>query len=345
MNTVSIERDWVVTVAGGDEARLSRLNSQMRRMDLFCKLVAPLAVSALDGFSTQLAVTVTGLITFVSVPAEYFAIAKVYRSVPALATPKETIRNQQPAGSGARAGFERACSGLIAYIRHPAFLPSFALALLYMTVLSFAGQMITYLLAIGISTGAIGALRGVAALSELSATWLGPKVMDRIGPTRAGIWFLNWQMICVTVACMFFWLDATPTVVAAGTISAVVASRIGLWGFDLSAQMIVQEEVQAEMRGAFSSQEFAFQNMFEMLSFASTIAFAKPEQFKWPATISAGAVALAGVLYAAFVRMRRGHLVHLSKCMDRTHRKKYGWSRVEQDESGDGLELANREPA
>ncbi|KAK5123160.1 hypothetical protein LTR85_003358 [Meristemomyces frigidus] len=345
LNTVSVERDWVVVVAEGDEARLSTLNSQMRRIDLFCKLVAPLAVSLLDAVSSELAIAVTGLLPITSVSAEYFAIARVYRSLPALAIPRATKGNQQPAGSSFKLRVTGACSGVLTYVRHQAFLPSFALALLYLTVLSFAGQMITYLLAIGLSSSAIGALRGVAALSELSATWLGPKIMERIGPIRAGIWFLNWQMMCVTVACIFFWLDAPPTVVAVGTISAVVASRIGLWGFDLSAQMIVQEEVEAELRGTFSSQEFAFQNIFEMLSFASTIVFARPDQFKYPATISAGAVALAGVLYAAFVRMRRGHLVHLSKCMDRDHRKKYGWSRVEQDEGGEGHELVGGERA
>jgi iron-regulated transporter 1 len=35
------------------------------------------------------------------------------------------------------------------YVHHPAFLPSLAGALLYLTVLSFAGQMVTYLLSAG----------------------------------------------------------------------------------------------------------------------------------------------------------------------------------------------------
>lgn len=339
MNTVSIERDWVVVVAEGDEERLSTLNSQMRRIDLFCKLIAPLVVSLLDTVSSELAIAGTGLLTIAAIPAEYFAIARVYHSVPALTTIRETSVSLPPDGRYFQTRLGRACSGLTTYVRHQAFLPSFALALLYLTVLSFAGQMTTYLRAIGLSSGIIGLLRGIAALSELSATWLGPKIMDRIGPIRAGIWFLNWQMLCVATACAFFWLDTSPAVVAAGTISAVVASRLGLWGFDLSAQIIVQEEVEPELRGTFSSQEFAFQNTFEMLSFASTIVFARPEQFKYPATISAAAVAVAGVLYAAFVRMRRGHLVHLSNCMDRNHRKKHGWGRVEQDEGGEDHEL------
>jgi iron-regulated transporter 1 len=78
----------------------------------------------------------------------------------------------------------------------------------------------------------------------------------------------------------------------------------------------LSQEVEPDHRGAFSSQEFALQNTFEMLAFASTIAFPKPEQFKYPATASVAATALAGVLYGLFLRERRGHLVHLSNCVD-----------------------------
>ncbi|KAK5134146.1 hypothetical protein LTR08_006921 [Meristemomyces frigidus] len=312
----------------------------MRRIDLFCKLVAPLVISLLDAVSSELAILATGSVTIVSITIEYFAIARVYHSVPALTVPK-TRRQGLRSGSNGSMPCHNICTGPLAYVRHRAFLPSFALSLLYLTVLSLNGQMITWLIAIGLGSRTIGALRGVAALSELSATWLAPKIMEHIGPVRAGIWFLNWQIICVTVACVFLWLDTTITVVAIGTVAAVIASRVGLWGFDLSAQIIVQEDVEAELRGTFSSQESAFQNAFEMLSFAGTIGFAKPEQFRYPATISAGAVALAGVLYAAFVRMRRGHLVHLSKCMGRDHRKKYGWGRIAQNEEDGGHALAD----
>lgn len=82
--------------------------------------------------------------------------------------------------------------------------------------------------------------------------------------------------------------------------------------------LTTQQEVELEQRGTFSSQEFAWQNMFEMLAFASTIIYPRPAQFRYPATISAAAVALAGALYAIFVRARRGHLVHLSQCIDRS---------------------------
>ena len=73
--------------------------------------------------------------------------------------------------------------------------------------------------------------------------------------------------------------------------------------------------MEADQRGAFSALEAGIQSAFELLSFASTIVCARPDQFRYPATISAGAVMSAGVLYACFVRQRRGHLFHASKCM------------------------------
>jgi hypothetical protein len=54
------------------------------------------------------------------------------------------------------------------------------------------------------------------------------------------------------------------------------------------------------------------QNLFELLSFLATVIFPRPEQFRYPALMSAVAVLVAGILYAEFVRRRRGHLLHVS---------------------------------
>jgi solute carrier family 40 (iron-regulated transporter), member 1 len=75
----------------------------------------------------------------------------------------------------------------------------------------------------------------------------------------------------------------------------------------------------------FSSSEVALQNVFEMGSYLTTIVFAAPEQFQIPVMVSLGAVMLAAVCFAAYVRKERGHLVHLSACLER---KEY--TRVEE---------------
>ena len=68
--------------------------------------------------------------------------------------------------------------------------------------------------------------------------------------------------------------------------------------------------------GSFSTMESALQNVFELLSYASTIVWSQPEQFRYPVVMSCCAVACAAILYAQYVRQRRGHLLHLGPCMD-----------------------------
>jgi len=51
MNMIAVERDWVVVIAENTSCELEILDSQMRRIDLFCKLVGPLAIALVDGFS------------------------------------------------------------------------------------------------------------------------------------------------------------------------------------------------------------------------------------------------------------------------------------------------------
>ena len=77
MNLIAMERDWVVVLAGNSGCGLEMLNSQMRRIDLFCKLMGPLFISVVDGQSTMVAIWVTLGMSLLSVTVEYYAIAKV----------------------------------------------------------------------------------------------------------------------------------------------------------------------------------------------------------------------------------------------------------------------------
>jgi iron-regulated transporter 1 len=61
----------------------------------------------------------------------------------------------------------------------------------------------------------------------------------------------------------------------------------------------------------------ALQNLFELFSFASTIIFPRPQDFRYPIFISYGAIVLAAACFAGFVRQKRGHLLHASRCMKR----------------------------
>lgn len=329
MNTIAIERDWIVVVAESSQCGLEVLNSQMRRIDLVCKLVGPLAIALVDAHSTTIAITAVLGMNASSVLIEYFAIARIYHLVPALrarpavSNSTDDVPSAVPElhamwrlGPLCMAQTRSIYRSLSNYSHHRVFPPSMALCLLYFTVLSFSGQMVTYLLSVGLSSAQIGVLRTLSTAIELSATWLAPIAMNRIGPLRGGLWFINWQISCIVGAIGFFWVMRTPLLAALGLVIGVISSRVGLWGFDLCVQIIIQEGVDADTRGSFSSLEAALQNFFELCSYATTIAFFRPEQFQYPVLMSALAVLVAGALYAKFVRDNRGHLIHFSECIE-----------------------------
>lgn len=53
------------------------MNSQMRRIDLICKLLGPFLIAMIDGVSTGIAILVNFGMNIASVPLEYYFIAQV----------------------------------------------------------------------------------------------------------------------------------------------------------------------------------------------------------------------------------------------------------------------------
>ncbi|KAK8120705.1 Ferroporti-1 [Apiospora kogelbergensis] len=259
LNTISVEKDWVVVIAGNDEVALRSLNAQMRRIDLLCKLLGPLFVALLVGISTGLAIWVNLGMNLASIILEYFAIARVYDAVDGLQIPKTQSPASQPeqlvSGSNAescaqsshwrraQAMLSKSAADFRVYFRHRALLPSMACALLYLTVLSFGGQMVTFLLASGYDSTQIGAARTLSVVFEVLATWIAPWLMASVGPVRAGLWFSTMQITMLVAGMTVFlaYRDDDFLLSATGLVGGTILSRTGLRGFDLCTQIIVQE--------------------------------------------------------------------------------------------------------
>lgn len=182
--------------------------------------------------------------------ASTYLSCKVYTVVPALQQSKTLVDDQLGAAEQSRSminwtriegAARRYVQDLSKYCHHRAFLPSFSGALLYFTVLNFAGQMVTFLLASGYNSVHVGAARTCSVILEIAATWTAPLFMAKIGPIRAGIWFINWQMFCLAGAAGIFWGVQNPIIAASGLVAGTILSRIGLRSFDLCTQIIVQE--------------------------------------------------------------------------------------------------------
>jgi iron-regulated transporter 1 len=365
-NTVSVERDWIVVVSESLGTDRQELNSAMRRIDLVCKLIAPVGIGLVDGYSTRIAIWVVFAQNAVSVLVEYFAIANVYAAVPELGVGKgkqsetDTATELQPQHSSHRdtvsnapgrrptllANITSHLQPYRAYVENPAFLASFSLSLLYLTVLSFASQMTTYLLTLGFTSTHVSIMRLVSVILELSATVAAPWLMSKIGAVRAGLWFINEQVLAIGLAIGLFHVFPTstaPMLAGAALVLGVCLSRLGLWGFDLSVQYLVQEDAPPASRGSFSAIEMSLQNLFELLSFATTMVWYRPQDFTIPILISAGAIVSSAACFAGFVRQKRGHLLHTDRCLKRMGGKKRMYQVLPTIEEEGDVEMDERD--
>lgn len=339
-NTVAIERDWVIVIVETNSVPRHELNARLRRLDLLSKLTSPFFVSLLDTLSTSLAIWTVMITNIVTVFVENRATRRIYDSIPELAIREQAIK---PVNTGPS---DIESDGLLAfdsladdhdpdsvlsppppsyqaathpswlpaslspwsdYVQSPVFIASFANSMLYWTVLTFSGQTVTFLLSGGFSPLEISFFRIASVLAELTGTWFAPPLMRRVGPVKAALYNMLWQVACIAPFAGSILSPSIKLKTMGGLLSAgIILKRPGLMGGDLAIQFIVQEATPDASRMRFSSTEVACQNVFEMLSFATTAIWQRPQEFRVPVFMSYACLVAATVLYSRFAVRNRG---------------------------------------
>lgn len=127
------------------------------------------------------------------------------------------------------------------FVHHQVFLSSLAIALVYFTVLAFGPVMITFLLLQGHSPAFLAAVRFLAVFAGLSSTFAMPKMVGKIGLIRTGLWAIWSEFIFLIPVVASFWMMSDKTVDGVLLFTGTIASRFGLWVFDLAQTQIMQE--------------------------------------------------------------------------------------------------------
>lgn len=195
-NLISMERDWVVTVAApaGQPYDLTHLNAVMRRIDLVCKLISPILISAfISAFgSVRLGVVFTGLTSLLSIPVEIFSATRVWNSSPPLQAPRAAPPPPPPpppqrTQAESRSWLARTRQyfhGFEMYFSTTVWIPSVALALLHFNMLTWRATFITYLINVGYSLNTITVARAVGSVFEISSTVITPRGIEYMGKAR-----------------------------------------------------------------------------------------------------------------------------------------------------------------
>ncbi|KAG8432787.1 hypothetical protein GDO86_017143 [Hymenochirus boettgeri] len=223
---ITIQRDWIVVVAGDDRSKLADMNATVRRIDQLTNILAPLAVGQIMTFGSP--VIGCGFIAgwnLLSMFVEYFLLWKVYQKTPALAIKSgkkdedqelkqlniqvieaNTNNNEKPAEDDFLVGKkavveaqkEPSCSekiaepfrtfrdGWVAYYNQSVFWAGMGLAFLYMTVLGFDCITTGYAYNQGLSGSVLSILMGASAISGIMGTVAFTWLRQRCGLIRTG---------------------------------------------------------------------------------------------------------------------------------------------------------------
>ncbi|GMF36547.1 unnamed protein product [Phytophthora lilii] len=311
--TLGIERDWVVVIAqnsGQDRSTaLASLNTILRRIDLACKLLGPLAFGVIMDFAghdpttrAMIGASTVAIWNALSTPLEYFMTRDIYKLVPDLATKEEETeaanneKERQEFSTDRQSTLSRYAGMWKKYSGHPVFLLSFSYCALYMTILDNGSLNTAYLKWRGVPDSVLGSSRGAGAVFGLLGTVLFPYLRRVI---------LRLERVAV-VSIWLFWLCLLPVLVAfllAGEsrvsdyvmLCCMVGARVWLWSADLAETQIMQEWIEPSRRGAINAMQTATYQLFYMLIQVMGVIFHDPRQFEALVFFSVATVLAAAV--------------------------------------------------
>ena len=222
-NILSMERDWVPAIANpcrdatnSTIYSLTHLNTVMRRIDMLCKLIAPLAISSLMTAvkREELAILAVATTSILSWGLESWCVRQVWNQNRRLRVPKdiddrssidhdstnpsqpEFIRNAEHRSSinmpkyllkisiYVKRSMSAHYGGLQYYFSTAVWIPSFCAAIPHASVLTFSGTLITYLLNTGLSLNMVTVARVTGALFEIGSTFIYPWAVRVLSGTR-----------------------------------------------------------------------------------------------------------------------------------------------------------------
>ena len=298
---ISIANDLVPSSLAEEE--LAIFNGRLRQIDLFTEVAAPIAA----GLSLLVATPSVPLMGFylvalwnvISFFPEYALLRSIFRARPDL----ETKTVEVPRATKASL-FAKLTGGWHAFFREPVAPAAIAYALLWLSVLSPHGVLLTAFLKDGwrLPEWSIGLFRGAGAFFGLMATAIFPRVSQKLGVVKGARAFIVFQAVMVVLALACFLSGGWTGQV--GFLCFILASRIGLYGFSLGEMQIRQVGIRPEVRGEVNGFASALTGVATLGLYGAGALLPATGDFVWLVGGSVACVVLGALVFAAWSRSR-----------------------------------------
>jgi iron-regulated transporter 1 len=196
-NVITMERDWVPVLAPvvmPTGYTLAHVNAMMARIDMSCKLIAPIAVSwFLSAVSIRSGVVTMALINGISFGAELWSAIQLWNQCPQLSEKKTAqisdhsdlpINHNHLNSPKFSVKVTSFITGYIAslklYFGSSVWMPSLAMCVTHASILSITSVTVVFLLHSGYSLRLVTMGEALSAVFELSSTFLVPFKVQKV---------------------------------------------------------------------------------------------------------------------------------------------------------------------
>ena len=198
-------------------------------------------------------------------------------------------------------------SGWTVYFQQPIAYGGLGLALLYVNILTFSALMTAFLVSRGMALATVGLLRGISAALGLLGTMAYHVSVKSTSLVTTGLWSIVFEFMCLSVCFASFFVPSYIGSIRL-LVGGVLASRIGLWVFDISVTQMMQEFIPEGIRGVVGGTQQSLNALFQFIPNVMGLVFYKPSEFYVYGATGYLAVGIAMVLYFVGVYQRAKRL-------------------------------------
>ncbi|KAG2382002.1 hypothetical protein C9374_005794 [Naegleria lovaniensis] len=342
VTSVARTKDWCVVIARSETLSLEKINSMMRRLDMVSLIVSPVFFGLIVTFAGyKVGAIIVCAWNVISLLPEYFCIYKVYNETTDLHISKyeqeqkfkaererelESAQNteemeqidleqkkEEPPTVNLKHQniFKVLYKGWKLYIQQKVLLSSLAFVLLFITVLTHGGLLLSYLKSHNIHSAVLGVFQALSAISGLSSTFLGPFLIRRYKVFKGGLISIYLQFWCLVVGVAFFigfhFFTEKLSFAVYLFLICVVFSRLGLYSFDLAEIQIMQQLVDQADSGIINATEGSLTKVADLVVFIAALLFSTPSNFVILVIGSLCCVGSACLLYSLWYLRHKKH--------------------------------------